>query len=46
MPVILTTMAQVDAWLTEETASALSLQMPLANDELEIVARGKRDDPL
>jgi len=42
----LTTMAQVDAWLTEETASAMRLQMPLAIDELELVARGKRTDPL
>jgi putative SOS response-associated peptidase YedK len=42
MPVILTTAAEVDRWLTEETPVALELQRPLPEDELPIVARGER----
>ncbi|WP_138935919.1 SOS response-associated peptidase [Roseovarius arcticus] len=45
MPVILTTAAQVDAWLTEPTEAALSLQVPLPHGSLSIVARGQRADP-
>ncbi len=45
MPVILTTEAEVDRWLTEETAVALELQPPLPGDALRIVARGERAGP-
>ena len=45
MPVILTTPAEIDRWLTAPAAEALTLQRPLADDALRIVARGaKRDD--
>src|SRR5271157_4730669 len=42
MPVILTTSAEVDRWLSAETADALALQRPLPDDALRIVARGER----
>ncbi len=42
MPVILTTAAEVDRWLTEETPVALELQRPLPEGALPIVARGER----
>ncbi len=44
MPVILTTPAEVDRWLAEETGVALELQRPLPDDALRIVARGERSD--
>ena len=44
MPVILTTPADVDRWLTEETPSALELQRPLAENALQIVAKAERSD--
>ncbi len=46
MPVILTTPAEVDRWLTEETPGALELQRPLPNAALQIVAKGERSDGL
>ena len=46
MPVILTTTEECDAWLSAEPAEALKLQRPLPPDrQLEIVARGEREDP-
>jgi putative SOS response-associated peptidase YedK len=42
MPVILTTPAEVDAWLTAPAPDALSLQRPLPDGALKIVARGDR----
>ncbi|HWJ74676.1 MAG TPA: SOS response-associated peptidase family protein [Kaistia sp.] len=44
MPVILTTEYEVEMWLTAETEMALSLQQPLADDALTIVARGAKQD--
>jgi putative SOS response-associated peptidase YedK len=44
MPVILTTPAEVDAWLEAETADALALQRPLQDDLLRIVAKGEKED--
>ena len=44
MPVILTDMAQVDAWMTEPTELALKMQKPLPDARLTIVARGERSD--
>ena len=45
MPVILTTPAEVDRWLSDETAAALELQRPLPEKALRIVATGERSDP-
>jgi hypothetical protein len=39
MPVILTTVAEVDQWLTADTADALALQRPLPDDALRIVPK-------
>lgn len=44
MPVILTTAAEIDLWLTAETAEAIALQRPLADDALQIVAKGEKQD--
>jgi hypothetical protein len=46
MPVILTTAAEVDRWLTADTANALALQVPLPIEALRIVAKGEREDGL
>jgi putative SOS response-associated peptidase YedK len=45
MPVILTTPEEIDRWLTAPAPEALSLQCPLPDDALQIVARGERSDP-
>ena len=45
MPVILTTDEEFDVWLRAPTAEAMSLQRPLADGSLTIVARGERQDP-
>jgi putative SOS response-associated peptidase YedK len=42
MPVILTTPAEVEVWLTAPPKEALALQRPLPNGALMIVARGDR----
>jgi len=44
MPVILTTAAEFDAWLSAEPDEALKLQRPLPADRLKIVAKGERKD--
>jgi len=44
MPVILATAAEVDLWLDADTADALALQRPLADDALRIVASGEKED--
>lgn len=45
MPVILTSPQDIDTWLTAETTDALTLQRPLPDGSLSIVARGERQDP-
>jgi len=44
MPVILTTPAEADRWLEADTVDALSLQRPLPDDALRIVAKGEKED--
>jgi putative SOS response-associated peptidase YedK len=44
MPVILTTPAEVDIWLGAATAQALTLQRPLPDGALMVVARGEKQD--
>jgi putative SOS response-associated peptidase YedK len=42
MPVMLTTPANFDAWLSVETEEALNLQRPLPVEKMKIVAKGDR----
>ena len=44
MPVILTSPGEVDLWLEGETLAALSLQRPLPDQALAVVARGEKED--
>ena len=44
MPVILTTPAEIEQWLTAPIADALKLQGPLQGGALKIVARGVKQD--
>lgn len=44
MPVILTALEEVEAWLVAPIEEALKLQRPLPDDMLRIVARGERKD--
>ena len=44
MPVILTTRAEIDLWMTAPAEDALKLQRPLADGALRIVARGGKED--
>jgi len=44
MPVILTTPEEVDSWLAAPMAVALTLQRPLPDGALKIVARGGKSD--
>ena len=44
MPVILRTPEEIDTWMTAPAAEALTLQKPLPDGSLKIVARGKKED--
>ena len=44
MPVILTTPAEIEQWMTAPVAEALGLQRPLPDGALRIVARGGKKD--
>jgi putative SOS response-associated peptidase YedK len=44
MPVILTKQDEMDRWMTAHTAEAISLQRPLPDGMLQIVARGRKSD--
>ena len=46
MPVILTTPEEVDTWMKSLEPRALTLQRPLADSALRIVARGSKEDSL
>jgi hypothetical protein len=46
MPVILTTPEEIDLWMTAPAKVALTLQRPLPDDALRIVARGQKQDGL
>jgi putative SOS response-associated peptidase YedK len=45
MPMILTTPAEVETWMTTAPDEALKLQRPLPDGALRIVARGVKEDP-
>ncbi|MBR0653661.1 SOS response-associated peptidase family protein [Plastoroseomonas arctica] len=45
MPVILTTPAEIETWLSADPMEALSLQRPLPDGALMVVARGSKRDP-
>ncbi len=44
MPVILTMPTEFDRWLEADTVDALTLQRPLPDDALRIVAKGEKED--
>jgi putative SOS response-associated peptidase YedK len=44
MPVILTTLDEIETWMNARTEEALALQRPLPNASLVIVARGEKQD--
>ena len=44
MPVILTTKAEIETWMTAPAEEALKLQRPLPDGSLKIVATGEKED--
>ena len=44
MPAVLRTPEEIEAWLTLPTTEALTMQRPLPNGSLQIVARGSKQD--
>ena len=46
MPVVLTSDAECETWLTGAVEDALALQLPAPDDLLQIVAKGSRTDPV
>jgi putative SOS response-associated peptidase YedK len=44
MPVVLTTQEEIDLWMTGSATEALTLQRPLPDDALVVVARGEKQD--
>jgi putative SOS response-associated peptidase YedK len=44
MPVILTTEAEIEQWMTAPTQDALKLQRPLSDGALKIVMTGDKED--
>jgi putative SOS response-associated peptidase YedK len=44
MPVILMTSEEADLWLSADTADALTLQRPVPEYALRIVAKGEKED--
>jgi putative SOS response-associated peptidase YedK len=44
MPVILTTAAEIEQWMTAPAEEALKLQRPLPDGALKIVATGEKED--
>ena len=45
MPVLLTTAEEHDAWLSASIADALTLQRPLPDGLLSVIAKGEKQDP-
>ncbi|MDB5318335.1 MAG: hypothetical protein JWO24_4179 [Rhodospirillales bacterium] len=45
MPVILTKPEEIETWLTADPLEALTLQRPLPDGALQVVARGSKQDP-
>jgi putative SOS response-associated peptidase YedK len=46
MPVILTTEAEIEQWMTAPAQDALNLQRPLPDAALKIVMTGEKEDPV
>jgi putative SOS response-associated peptidase YedK len=44
MPVVLTKAAEIETWMTAPAEDALTLQRPLPDGALRIVARGEKED--
>ncbi len=44
MPVILTTEAEIEQWMTAPTQDALNFQRPLLDGTLKIVMTGEKED--
>ena len=46
MPVILTTEAEIEQWMTTRANEALTLQRPLPDGTLKVVMTGEKEDGL